>query len=190
MFTAESAGVGAVDGTPPSLLAVLEMKRRGIDIAPHRARNISSVTVADYEIVVALDREVAALFWAALPGTSRICGSGMFRIRTAARPGNTAKRRIDIHAMSRNLFTTCKLSFPCFYSGFLSFPVPTSSPQFPLPLPVSREGGEGCRSHGIPRPRPAKACPRAAGHFRLLEVPSLRSGGRGGASGAKAGRGG
>ncbi len=65
--TAESAGVGAVDGTPPSLLAVLEMKRRGIDISGHRARNISSVTVDDYEIVVALDREVAARFWAAHP---------------------------------------------------------------------------------------------------------------------------
>ena len=64
---AESAGVGAVDGTPPSLPAVLELKRRGIDIAGHRARNISSVMVADYEIVVALDREVAARFWAAHP---------------------------------------------------------------------------------------------------------------------------
>jgi protein-tyrosine phosphatase len=65
--TAESAGVGAVDGTPPSLLAVLEMKRRGIDISPHRARNVSSVPVDEYEIVVALDREVAALFWKAHP---------------------------------------------------------------------------------------------------------------------------
>jgi protein-tyrosine phosphatase len=64
---AESAGVGAVNGTPPSLLAVLEMKRRGIDIARHRARNISSVEVPDYDIVVALDREVAALFWTAYP---------------------------------------------------------------------------------------------------------------------------
>ncbi len=64
---AESAGVGAADGAPPSWPAVQEMKRRGIDIASHRARNISSVTVADYEIVVALDREVAALFWAAHP---------------------------------------------------------------------------------------------------------------------------
>ena len=67
VFTAESAGVGAVDGTPPSLLAVLEMKRRGIDISGHRARNVSSVAVDEYEIVVALDREVAARFWAANP---------------------------------------------------------------------------------------------------------------------------
>ncbi len=65
--TAESAGVGAVDGTPPSLPAVLEMKRRGIDISGHRARNISSVTISDYDIVIALDREVAARFWAAQP---------------------------------------------------------------------------------------------------------------------------
>ncbi len=65
--TAESAGVGAVDGTPPSLPAVLEMKRRGIDISGHRARNISSVTISDCDIVIALDREVAARFWAAHP---------------------------------------------------------------------------------------------------------------------------
>lgn len=65
--TAESAGVGAVDGTPPSQLAVREMKRRGIDIARHRARNVSSVVVSEYDIVVALDREVAARFWAAYP---------------------------------------------------------------------------------------------------------------------------
>ena len=64
---AESAGVGAVDGTPPSLLAVLEMKRRGIDIARHRARNFSSVVVSEYDMVVAMDREVAALFWTAYP---------------------------------------------------------------------------------------------------------------------------
>jgi protein-tyrosine phosphatase len=69
-IAAESAGVGAVDGTPPSLLAVLEMKRRGIDIARHRARNVSSVAVSDYVVVVALDREVAALFGAAFPETS------------------------------------------------------------------------------------------------------------------------
>ncbi len=69
-IAAESAGVGAVDGTPPSLPAVLEMKRRGIDIARHRARNVSSVAVSDYVVVVALDREVAALFGAAFPETS------------------------------------------------------------------------------------------------------------------------
>ena len=42
-FKAESAGVRAVDGANPSLLAILEMKRRGVDITAHRARNISSV---------------------------------------------------------------------------------------------------------------------------------------------------
>jgi len=64
---AESAGVGAADGKPPSPPAVLEMKRRGIDISGHRARNIASVDIAGYEMVVALDREVAALFQTAFP---------------------------------------------------------------------------------------------------------------------------
>lgn len=66
-LTAESAGVGARDGAPPSLLAVLEMKRRGIDIASHRSRSITSAAPDAFEAVVALDREVAALFQAAFP---------------------------------------------------------------------------------------------------------------------------
>jgi protein-tyrosine phosphatase len=61
-FAAESAGMGAIEGTPPSLLAVLEMKRRGIDISRHRARNIISVYLPSYETVIAMDREVADLF--------------------------------------------------------------------------------------------------------------------------------
>jgi protein-tyrosine phosphatase len=66
-LAAESAGVGAADGAPPSLLAVLEMKRRGIDITSHRARSIISVDPTAFETVVALDREVASLFTAAFP---------------------------------------------------------------------------------------------------------------------------
>jgi protein-tyrosine phosphatase len=66
-FVAESAGVGAMEGTPPSLLAVLEMKRRGIDISRHRARPVSSLDVSAFEKVIALDREVAALFQTAFP---------------------------------------------------------------------------------------------------------------------------
>jgi protein-tyrosine phosphatase len=61
-FAAESAGMGAIEETPPSLLAVLEMKRRGIDISRHRARNIISVYLPSYETVIAMDREVADLF--------------------------------------------------------------------------------------------------------------------------------
>jgi protein-tyrosine phosphatase len=66
-IVAESAGVGALDGAPPSLLAVLEMRRRGVDISRHRARNIASVDLSDYQTAVALDRKVAALFGTAAP---------------------------------------------------------------------------------------------------------------------------
>ncbi|HEY5119094.1 MAG TPA: low molecular weight phosphatase family protein [Anaerolineales bacterium] len=58
---AESAGVGAVEGTSAALLAQLEMKRRGIDISGHHARNIASVDLEAYEEIIALDREVASL---------------------------------------------------------------------------------------------------------------------------------
>jgi protein-tyrosine-phosphatase len=64
---AESAGVGAMDGAAPSLLAVLEMKRRKIDISAHRARNISSIDLSTGDTVIALDSEVAALFQTAFP---------------------------------------------------------------------------------------------------------------------------
>ena len=66
-IVAESAGVGAAEGTPPSLPAVLEMKRRGIDISRHRARPVSALDISVYEIAIALDREVAALFETAFP---------------------------------------------------------------------------------------------------------------------------
>jgi protein-tyrosine phosphatase len=66
-LTAESAGMGAEDGNPPSMLAVLEMKRRGIDISGHRARNIASVDLSSYDEIVALDREVASLLERAVP---------------------------------------------------------------------------------------------------------------------------
>jgi protein-tyrosine phosphatase len=64
---AESAGMGAEDGNPASMLAVLEMKRRGIDISGHRARNIASVDLSSYDEIVALDREVASLLEKAVP---------------------------------------------------------------------------------------------------------------------------
>lgn len=65
--SAESAGVAAVAGSAASLLAVLEMKRRGIDISGHRARSVSAVDPAAYDRIVALDREVAALLSVAVP---------------------------------------------------------------------------------------------------------------------------
>ena len=143
--------MGAVDGTPPSLLAVLEMKRRGIDIAWHRARNISSVTVADFDMVVALDREVAALFWVAHPEYPGL------RIWIVPDPygGSAGEYREAADLISRMSRNLSNRNLPV-YSALLLFSVLASSPQSPLPLPVSREGGEGSRSHGIPRPRPAK----------------------------------
>jgi protein-tyrosine-phosphatase len=43
------------------------MKRRGIDISHHRARNIASIDLSEYETAIAMDREVAALFRTAFP---------------------------------------------------------------------------------------------------------------------------
>jgi protein-tyrosine-phosphatase len=64
---AESAGVGAVRGAPPSRPAVWEMKRRGIDISTHRAQSIRAVNLTEYNVVVAMDREVAEMITMASP---------------------------------------------------------------------------------------------------------------------------
>jgi protein-tyrosine-phosphatase len=71
-IAAESAGVGATEGTPPSSPAVLEMKHRGIDISTHRARPVSSLDASAFEIAIALDREVAALFLTVFPEYSHL----------------------------------------------------------------------------------------------------------------------
>jgi protein-tyrosine-phosphatase len=71
-IVAESAGMGAVDGSPASLLAVLELKRRGMDISGHRARNIASVNLGAYEEIIALDREVALSLDTAAPRHPKI----------------------------------------------------------------------------------------------------------------------
>jgi protein-tyrosine-phosphatase len=69
---AESAGMGAEDGKPAALLAVLEMKRRGIDLSGHRSRNIASVDCSAYDEIIALDREVASLLEAVVPSHPKL----------------------------------------------------------------------------------------------------------------------
>jgi protein-tyrosine-phosphatase len=71
-IVADSAGVAAMDGTPPSMAAVQEMKRRGIEIASLKARNISFINVSLYEMIIALDPEVAGIFTAMFPNFERL----------------------------------------------------------------------------------------------------------------------
>jgi protein-tyrosine-phosphatase len=64
---AESAGVGAADGGPASRLALLEMKRRGIDLRSHRTRNVAFIDLSDFEDIIVMDSEVASMFRSLFP---------------------------------------------------------------------------------------------------------------------------
>jgi protein-tyrosine-phosphatase len=56
---AESAGIAAVAGNPPSQEAVGVMRAvYGTDISGHRARGLDRVRMADFNCVIALDRIV------------------------------------------------------------------------------------------------------------------------------------
>jgi protein-tyrosine phosphatase len=70
--TAESAGVGAADGAPASRPALLEVQRHGIDLTPHRARNVASIDVSAYDEIIAMDSEVAAVFRSLFPSFRKI----------------------------------------------------------------------------------------------------------------------
>ncbi|MBN8246512.1 MAG: ribose 5-phosphate isomerase B [Verrucomicrobia bacterium] len=51
-----SAGIGAVNGQPPSLHAVRALRDRGLDIAGHRSQMLTARLVQEAEVVVALTR--------------------------------------------------------------------------------------------------------------------------------------
>jgi protein-tyrosine-phosphatase len=57
--TVESAGTAAEDGSAATPDAIEAMRERGLDIASHRSRPIRSVTLTDFDMVVALTPAIA-----------------------------------------------------------------------------------------------------------------------------------
>jgi protein-tyrosine phosphatase len=58
----ESAGIGALVGHPADPTAVELMKERGLDITPHRARQLSSDDGTLFDLIIAMeDRHVRAI---------------------------------------------------------------------------------------------------------------------------------
>ncbi|MCW5558176.1 MAG: low molecular weight protein arginine phosphatase, partial [Verrucomicrobiae bacterium] len=51
-----SAGIGAVNGQPPSPHAVRALRDRGLDIASHRSQMLTARLVREADLVVALTR--------------------------------------------------------------------------------------------------------------------------------------
>lgn len=53
----ESAGVGALVGHPADAVAIELLQSRGLDIRPHRARQISASLLSSFQLVLAMDSE-------------------------------------------------------------------------------------------------------------------------------------
>ncbi|OXI18967.1 low molecular weight protein-tyrosine-phosphatase [Burkholderia sp. AU15512] len=52
-----SAGIGALDGQPADPLAIDLMRERGLDLAPHRARQVSSRHITRADLILTMDLE-------------------------------------------------------------------------------------------------------------------------------------
>ncbi|WP_175866934.1 low molecular weight protein-tyrosine-phosphatase [Burkholderia contaminans] len=53
----QSAGIGALDGHPADPHAIDLMRERGLDLAPHRARQVSSRQVVRADLILTMDLE-------------------------------------------------------------------------------------------------------------------------------------
>ena len=66
----ESAGTWASDGQPASAYAIAEMLERGIDIRPHRSRNIEEDLIRRADLILTMTRNHAEALSAAFPEQS------------------------------------------------------------------------------------------------------------------------
>ena len=55
----ESAGISADDGASAAKDAIQAMRERGIDISDHRSRSVTSLSLSDFDLVVALTPAIA-----------------------------------------------------------------------------------------------------------------------------------
>ena len=59
-FTVASAGIGALVGAPADPEAIALMNERGLDLSAHRARQLDSVLVRNYELLLVMEEGQAA----------------------------------------------------------------------------------------------------------------------------------
>ena len=89
-WTAESAGVGAWDGSPASAEAVEAMREIGVDLSPHRSRALTRAMVDGAEIVLAMTaghrREIARRFPDAEKKTVLVRSFGLGAVQDVADP--------------------------------------------------------------------------------------------------------
>jgi protein-tyrosine phosphatase len=63
----ESAGTAAWDGSPAASRAIMEMKRRGIDMTPHRSKLLTPAMVDEAELVLVMEHAHASVIRRAMP---------------------------------------------------------------------------------------------------------------------------
>jgi len=68
----ESAGVNALEGSPPSKFSVSTMAAREIDISGHRARTVTGEMMRDFNLVLTMEKIHKQILQARFPENSRI----------------------------------------------------------------------------------------------------------------------
>ncbi len=69
----ESAGISALAGAPAAPHAVTVMRERNLDISAHRARPVASLTLAEFDAIVALAPAIERPLRRIGPGSGQLC---------------------------------------------------------------------------------------------------------------------
>jgi protein-tyrosine phosphatase len=89
-----SAGLAALVGAPADPFAVDLMRSRGLDIAGHRARQLTLQMISDFELVIVMEaahqKEIEARFPAARGRVQRLGRFGNFDVPDPFRRGRQA----------------------------------------------------------------------------------------------------
>ena len=87
-----SAGISGLDGSAPTLEAVLAMRRRGIDIRAHRARSLTAGLVAASDLVLTMEERQSERARAMAPGVPVLL---LLRLGEAAAKARGPAERLD-----------------------------------------------------------------------------------------------
>lgn len=92
--TVESAGIAALVGRPADAIACDLMKERGLDLAPHRARQLTPEIIRAFELILVMEarqqREVESMDPAARGRVQRVGRIGNFDVPDPFRRGRAA----------------------------------------------------------------------------------------------------
>ena len=97
---AESAGIEAIDGMPANDKAIETLKRRGIDMSPHKSKKIKSTHIDESEIVLTMTRLHKNQLLAAFPKAR----GKVFTLLEYAGDGSTTADVADPYGQSAEIY--------------------------------------------------------------------------------------